>query len=303
METKQKRSRRPAQAAQTGKRRTAPASQQRKASDDVVFMPAKPFNRSRLILQLATVVAVVLALMLGISVFFKVDTDKIVVSGTNKYTAWDVANSAGLKDGENLLMFSRARVAGRIKKDLKYVRDVRIGIKLPDTVYIDIVEVEVTYAAAARDGSWWLLSSEGRVIKRVEAETADQNTKILGVQLEEPKAGEMAKAYQQPQTATDASGVPIPVTVTAAQRLRTAVEITAALENNGIIGSVASIDVNDMGDIQMWYGTQYQIELGDGQNLNTKIANLKAALDQYLEEHDSGVLDASDGKQVIYDPF
>ncbi len=268
----------------------------------MVYLPAKPFSRSRLILRLATVVAVVLALVLGLSVFFKVDTEKIVVSGTRQYTPWDVASNSGLQDGENLLMISRARIVGRIRKNLKYVRDVRVGIKLPDTVYIDIVEVDVTYAAKGVDGSWWLLSSEGRVIESVDEADADQHTKVLGVQLENPKAGEMAVAYQAPQTATDASGVPVPITVTEAQRLQTAVDIMGFLEKNGIIGEAASIDVNDLSRIQLWYGKQYQVEMGDSKNLSVKIANLKGALDQYLKTHDSGVLDVSDGKQVIYDP-
>ncbi len=306
MNTKQKKTRRPGAGPSAGRRvRINAVPQKKKPASDVVYLPAKPFSRSRLILGLAIVIAVVLAVVMCLSLFFYVDREKIVVSGTNKYTPWEIAESSGLQDGENLLMFSRARAAGNIKKALKYVRDVRIGIKLPDTVYIDIVEVDVTYSATATDGTCWLLSSEGRVIEPAEGEQADLHTKILGVQLQDPAAGEMAVAYQEPQTVTDASGVPVPITVTAAQRLQTAVDIMGFLEKNGIIGEAASIDVNDMGDIQMWYGQQYQVELGDSQNLSMKIAIFKGALDDpnALKAHDSGVLDISDGKQIIYNPF
>ena len=37
---------------------------------DVVYLPPKPFSRNRLILQLATVAAVVIALVLCLSLFF-----------------------------------------------------------------------------------------------------------------------------------------------------------------------------------------------------------------------------------------
>lgn len=274
-----------------------------KSTKDIVYLPPKPFSRNRLMLHLATVAAVVLALVLGLSVFFKVDSDKITVSGAEKYTAWNIAQASGIQNGDNLLTFNRAKAAGKIKKALKYVKDVRIGIKLPDTVHIDIVEVSVTYAVKAQNGIWWLVSSEGRVIEKADESKIDTYTKVLGVQLEGPKEGEQAVAYQEPQTATDPEGNLVPVTVTAAERLSTALDVMGYLEKNGIIGQVASIDVNDIGGIQLWYGKQYQIELGDKKDLSLKIASLKSALDAYLKDHDSGVLDITDPPKVVYMSF
>lgn len=310
METKQKKTapprgtRKPAAQAPRG-RRTAQKQKEKtvKATPDVVYLPPKTFNRNRLVLHLATVAAVVLALVLGLSVFFKVDADKITVSGTNKYTAWDIAKASGISDGDNLITFSRARAAGSIKKALRYVKDVRIGIKLPDTVYIDIVEVSVTYAVKSVAGQWWLVSSEGRVIEKADASKIDGYTKILGVQLDKVKEGEQAVAYQEPQTATDAEGQLIPVTVTAADRLSTAIDIMGFLERNGIIGEVASIDVNDLGNLQLWYGKQFQVNLGSTSDLLRKISKFKATLDQYMGAHDSGILDITDPEQVIYSAF
>ena len=182
------------------------------------------------------------------------------------------------------------------------MKDVRIGIKLPDTVYIEIVEVSVTYAVKSVDGQWWLISSEGRVVEKA-ADKLDGYTKILGVQLQNAKAGEQAVAYEEPQTATDAEGQPVPVTVTGADRLRTAIDITGFLERNSILGEVASIDVNDLGSIQLWYGKQFQVMLGDQKDLSLKISSLKSALDQYLQTHDSGMLDIKEPPNVIYTAF
>ncbi len=272
-------------------------------SPDVVYLAPKPFNRNRLVLQLATVAAVVVAFVLGLSVFFKVDADKIIVSGANKYTAWDVAQASGIEDGANLLTFSRARATGKIQDTLKYVKNVQIRIKLPDTVIIVIEEVAVTYAAKATDGQWWLLSAEGKVIESVTEEKATATTKILGIQLENPKAGQQAVAMQPPQTQTDAEGNLVPVTITAAQQLATALDIAGFLEKNRIIGEIASIDVNDLGAIQLWYGKQFQVDLGNNKDLLMKISRLKAALDQYLKVHDAGILDISDSSKVLYSSF
>ena len=81
------------------------------------------------------------------------------------------------------------------------------------------------------------------------------------------------------------------------------------LENNGIIGNMTSIDVSNMNDLQMWYGTRFQVILGDTTDLSFKIASMKSALSQ-MGDYQSGVLDVSftvdtgTGKnEVIYTPF
>ena len=79
METKQKKSppaRKPAAKAAakpTAPKSRTPKKEEPKISADVVYLPPRPFNRSRLALHLVTVIAVVLAIVLGLSVFFKVE--------------------------------------------------------------------------------------------------------------------------------------------------------------------------------------------------------------------------------------
>lgn len=290
------------------RRRSADSSQPKtqqpqRTAPEVVYLPPKPFNRNRLLLRLVTVVAVVIALVLGMSVFFKVD--QIEVSGCSKYTPWDISQASGIQVGDNLLSFGQAKAAGRITTALPYVWKARIGIKLPDTVTIYIEEIEVTYAIKAQDESWWLVSSGGKVIEKAAEGAQEGYTKILGVQLQDPQVSAQAVAKQTSSTQTDPQGDPVPVAVTQAQRLKTALDIAAYLEANGIIGKAASVDVNDLGDIQLWYGQQYQVKLGDDAQLSYKISCLKSTVEG-LKDHDSGVLDISfttRPDQVIYTPF
>ncbi len=270
-------------------------------SPEVVYLPPKPFSRNRLLLHLATIAAVVVALVLGLSVFFKVDAEKITVSGTDKYTAWDVAQASGIEDGASLLTFSRDRAVNRILDKLKYVRQVRIGIKLPDTVHIEIVEIAVTYAVEAADGSWWMVSSDGKVIEPVSQDHGESYTKIYGLQIENPKAGQQAVACQPPQTETDGEGNLVPVTVTAAQKLSIALDITGYLERNSVIGGVASIDVSNAGDLQLWYGDRFHVLLGDKSDLATKVCLMKNYLDG-LKPYEKGILYLSDIGHYYYDP-
>jgi len=268
-------------------------------SADVVYLSPKPFNRNRLVLRLVTVVAVVLAVVLGLSVFFKVEV--IEVSGFDKYTVLEVQDASGIKEGDHLLTFGRTKAAGKIISALPYVKTARIGIKLPNTVKIEIEEVDVTYALKASDGSWWLMSAAGKIVEQVADPENIRHTKILGVQLESPKIGEQAIAWQDPVPPTDENGNPIPVTVTAAERLNAVISIAGFLEQNRIIGKMASIDVNYLLDIQLWYGNQYQILLGSTEQLGVKIATMKAALSQV--SYDEGILDIRDPGNILFKEF
>ncbi|MGN0999853.1 MAG: cell division protein FtsQ/DivIB [Faecousia sp.] len=269
---------------------------------DIVYLPPKPFSRNRLLLRLATVAAVVVALLVGISIFFKVD--KVVVSGTDKYTAWEVSQAADIM-GENLLTFSRAKAYGKIQVALPYVQKVRFGIKMPDTVNIYIEEIEVTYAIADQSGSWWLISSGGKVLEKAAVGSEEGYTKLLGVQLSNPVVGQQAVALEPEPQEVGEKGETVPVTITQAHRLQTVLDLVDYLEQYGILGKAFSVDVTNMGDIQLWYEHRFQVKLGDESQLGYKIKMLKSYIDS-SGKYDGGILDISFSQQenkIVYSPF
>lgn len=282
------------------KRRSA---ESKKTRQDVVYTQAKAFNRKRFILQLVTVVAVVLALLFGMSLFFKADEDKILISGEvvnenkilisgeGKYSFDQIKEASGIRGGENLLTLNEGRISANILKKLPYVKEVQVRKKLPDTVVIHITELEVTYAAADQNGGWWLLSAEGRVVETCPAAEAEDHTRILGVTLQNPVVGEKAAAYETPVT-PDENGATVPTTVFASEKLSMALQVIQHLEANGFIGTITKVDVSDLGDVQMWYGSRFQILLGDGSDLPRKIGAISQTLKQ-MDDHTTGILDAT----------
>ena len=280
--------------ARTAQQRSAQRRREQvKPSPEVVYTQPDPFNRKRFVLHLVTVAAVVLALVFGMSIFFKVDADKITVSGTNKYTAWQVREASGIQDGENLLSLSDAKISGRIIAALPYVKQARVGIKLPDTVMIEIVEMQVVYSVEAEDGSWWLMSADGVLVEKTNSAEAGEHTKVLGVKLASPEVGKKAVAVEPVPTETAEDGTLIPVTVLGSERLDAAVSILQYLEENSVLGQAASVDVSDMTRLEVWYGKQYQVNLGDTTQLKYKISLMKSAIDQMGDYHESGELDVS----------
>ena len=263
----------------------------------------QPFNRDRLIVQLITVTAVVLAIVMGLSVFFRVET--ITVTGADTYSAWAVREASGISEGDKLLTFSKIRAASQIMANLPYVKGVRIGIKLPDTVNIMIEEESVVYAIKSSDGQWWMMDSDGRVVEQANNAKAATATQVLGVTLEAPTVNEKGVATEMTPSETNELGELIPVSTTGAQRLTAALQILKALENNDIVGEAASVDVTSTEDIILWYGTRYQVNLGDTSRLDYKVDCMNDAILQ-MSDYQSGVLDISFTiwpNQVGYTPF
>ncbi len=286
-------------------------SKPRRPMQPVVYTQPKVFNRSRLIVQLMTIVAMVLAVVLCLSIFFRVEV--VTVSGNKAYTTWDIMEASGIKEGDRLLTFSKARACAKIKAEKAYVDTVRIGIKLPNTVNIVIEEIDVVYAIQDQDGIWWLMTSGGKIMKQTDAAGASEYTKVLGVKLSSPEADQQAVAYQNQEDSTyptedlpeGETQMPTPIIVTEQQKLNTALEILQSLELNEIVGEAASVDVFDLSRIELWYGTRYQVNLGDINNMEYKIACLKGAVNK-LSDYDSGELDISFTTwpdKVTYTPF
>jgi cell division protein FtsQ len=278
----------------------------------VVYTQPKVFNRNRFAVQLLAIAASVLAVVLCLSIFFRVET--ITVSGANAYSVWDICEASGIQEGDYLLTFGKARACAKIKAELPYVDTVRIGIKLPDTVNIVIEEIDVVYSIQDQDGIWWLITSEGRVLEQTDAAGASAYTKVLGVKIHEPEPEKQAVAFQNRGEDTSATEetqpegetqLPTPLIVTEQQKLMAALDILQALELNEVVGEAASVDVADLTRIWLWYGTRYQVNLGDVNNMDYKIACLKGAVNK-LSDYDSGELDISFTTwpdKVTYTPF
>lgn len=301
---KQRQARREAEAEKRRRR------QSRFNTPAVIYTQPAAFNRDKLIVQLISVLSVVIAMMIGLSVFFKVG--RITVSGAETYQPWTIVENSGISKGDNLLTFSRAKAVSQILANCPYVKDVRIGIKLPDTVNIEIVESDVVYAIKDEQGTWWLMNSDAKVSEMINGSRASNYTQVLGVTLSSPKIGETGVATEIQTEQTDpteevAGTMPTvaAIVISGAQRLNTAKEILKALEDNDIVGEAASVNVTDVDNIELWYGSRYQVELGDSNNLTYKIACMYDAILQ-MSDYETGVLDVSFNTwtdQVAYTPF
>lgn len=324
METKDRSKRpRPTHRVVPQKKRT-PRKERKLEDSDVIYTPPKAFKRGQFLMHLASVAAIVLAVVLGMSIFFKVEN--VTVSGCNKYTAWEVSEASGVEIGSNLMTISRAQISGNIISNLPYADTVRVGIILPDTVNIVITELDSVFAVEDASGNWWLMNDQGKIVEQTNSITAKDFTQVLGVRVDVPEVGQQAMAYEVGVTAipvtgsneelgeteetTEATTLPentptLSVGTTEAERLQTALTVLQQLGRSSICGQIDSVDVSKLQTIELWYDERFQINLGDITQLEYKINALKATVDQ-MELYESGHLDISFTNwtdKVGYTPF
>lgn len=317
MDTKEKR-RRATGRTKTARRGAVKARQpQRTPSEavpEVVYTPPKLLSRGKFALKLLSMAAVVLAVLMGLSVFFRVET--IMVSGAESYTPWMIREASGIEEGESLLQISEPKIASRIIERLPYVDEVKVNVTLPGTVNIAVTELQVAYAIQSGDGSWWLISSAGRVVEKTAS--AGSFTRIQGLKLQDPKPESQVQAWVQPSVpettepegSTDPTGETVPVNPApleeqriADETLATVLTLLGELEKNRIIGEVSIIDVTDPGDIRLEFGQRMVVRLGGSERMSYKVAYMATALEQ-LGDSAGGELDLTleYSEEALYTP-
>ena len=265
------------------KRQTAKAERR---DQEVVYTPPAPINRRQLILMVASIVAVAVAIFLGLSVFFRVDAMEFRVQGNRMYSADTIWKASNIKDGDSLIGFGKARAASSIMQQLPFVKSVRIQITLPDTVTVFVEELTVYLAAQDTQGQWWFISTEGKVLEKTNAIDAAKWTLLQGIRLESPVAGQMAKAAGNGSEGS-------PVAQTNAEKLKTALDIAIALEDEEILDSISNIDATHPNDISFWYTDRLLVKLGNIEQISEKIVLVHSTIKTQLGIRDAGILHVS----------
>lgn len=256
----------------------------------VIYTAPKPLRRGRFLWKLASMAAVVAAVFLGLSVFFRVDT--ITVAGADKYTPWMIRQAAGIETGDALLGIREAKVASRIISGLPYIDEVKVGVRLPGTVEIQVTELQVTYSIEDENGAWWLISSAGRAVEQVTMQTAQGYTRVEGVVIRTPQPGQQIQAMPG-QFVDPGDGSTVPQDQSDAdQQLEALVTVLTSLESHRIIGQIARVDVTDLNAIRLEYPHLLTVLLGSSERMDYKIGYLAAAVEQ-LDGNQSGELDLS----------
>lgn len=221
--------------------------------------------------KLLVMLAVVACVLLGVTIFFRVQT--VDVQGNAIYSAKQVTEASGLQKGDNLLLINRASVAGKVKAQLPFVRDVSVGLLLPDTVVVKVEESQLVCQVSAGPGSQWFVNGEGRILGSSLEGFNGQIVELRGATVDNPKVGDAAQPAEGYESALNA-----------------ALSIVRYMEGTGLIEKVTVVNVEKPYDIELLCGDQYQILLGGSDELEYKIQYLQVVLEG-LDPYQAGTID------------
>lgn len=229
--------------------------------------------------RLLIMAAVVAALALSMIIFFRVRN--VEVRGNLFYSAEEISAATAIADGDNLLTISRGQVAGSVMAQLPYIESVQVTRRLPDTVIVTVTEFDTTYAVPDAAGTWYLMTSTGKLTEQVPELEAKAHIQVENLVLKDPAVGEQAVPSAD-EGKEDA----------ARRRLETLLKLLKEIEAAGLVREVSSVNVMTTSSLSLWYGDRFQVELGDSSELAYKLEYLKLIIAEQ-KDYTTGTIDLS----------
>ncbi len=108
-------------------------------------------NRGRFgpLFKLLCVIAVIVALTVGATVFFRVE--QVTVTGNRRYTQEEIIAASGIELDDNLYSLNKVRIDRNIRTTLPYIGELTINRALPSTIVITVTEWEAVAQVTVPD--------------------------------------------------------------------------------------------------------------------------------------------------------
>lgn len=239
-------------------------------------MPKKRSTRRRRrrgslgrLLRPLSVVLAAAAIVAALTLFFKVD--KIEVTGSNRYQPEEIIAASGVKQGDNLILLDRNRVAQRLYKELPYITEVKVNPSLPDTLLLEVTESQAI-AAIQGAGAYWLLNARGKLVELADESTAADYLRITGLEAVSPALGQVLALSEE---------API-----SRERL---CELLEVLEKRGMLARADGLDLSSPDILVLGYDGRFQVEIFYDADFDFKLHCLQEAVG-LLEPNERGVI-------------
>ena len=216
----------------------------------------KKKNRRMLIIISALLIA--LALYLIAVVFFRIAL--IEVEGTDVYTVAQIAEAAGVKNGDKLLSLDKSKISENVRGKLTGIESVKVKITLPNKLTLVVSEGSPKYAFESGDKLYYL--SENFVALGSELSVSENDTvyNLQPNQIKKYVSGEKVAFYDKDWE----------------QIIR---DLTKSLEFCGLSEKVTLIETSDKFNIVVRYDGRIKIALGEFEYIDEKLEFAKSTID------------------------
>ena len=254
-------------------------------------------GRSRLgkVIQFLFVVALLVAMTVGATVFFQVE--QVEVSGNARYTQEEIVACTGIKVGDNLFRMNKFAIQDHVKEEMPYIEDILIRRKLPSTITVAVTEWDAV-ARILPNGDWVAPEVE-------EGESAPEATDVgwlisVGGKLLEQASAEDARMEIAGLTALDArEGIQVCVPEEEQGRLDAAVKLLEELERRGMLGDVSKMNVGSTSIVVEYLG-RYDVKLPLEGDFAYKLESLLAAVTDQEGKRGTDIVGTFDLTQKNY---
>lgn len=247
--------------------------------------------------RILIMLGILLALILSMIIFFRVRDIEVQtmrkgvdVSGNSYYTASQIIEASGLEEGDNLLLISRADIAGNIMAKCPYVSAVRVVRQLPNAVQIIVEEYDATYAVRDSQGEYYLITAGGKVTAKVDEVMASEHIRIRDLTIRTPKLGDAAKIM-----------APNGQEVAAQGQMDALKLLLQQIEEQDLLNEITEVSVPNSFDLSMEYSDRFTVKIGDASELKYKINYLKSVIEEQ-KPYSTGTIDlsqAAEGKVSV----
>ncbi|MBE6956866.1 MAG: FtsQ-type POTRA domain-containing protein [Ruminococcaceae bacterium] len=227
----------------------------------------KKRGRFGFLYKVLSVIALVAAVLMGATVFFRVEQVEII--GNVRYSAAQIEQASGVEQGDNLYRMNKYDVAAQIRRKLPYVESVNIRRRLPDTLVITVNECQAAAQLRSGDGGW-LISSSGKVLDWSDTPHA---LRVDGVTPVLPEGGTTLVTKPAQQARADSL-----------------IALLQALEQSGTLTRVTHLDLTGISCIRMKLDDRFTVKLPAKGDFPYLLAVMDKAIES-LEPYERGTLD------------
>lgn len=199
------------------------------------------------------------------------------------YAAEDVFRAIPVRKNQFIFTINDAEIERRLRARFPYIQDVEVELSLPDTAHLIFTEDSARFYTKIYD-EYFVISESMRVLARY------NNTDSLDPGLREITLPPVSYAV-----------VGHALRFFDGSYLSFLSSFLDTMEQSDVYRGVASMNLSNRFDVILNYEDRLQIELGDVENLETRLLFVHSTIEA-LDADDRGTLHIIDNKQAIFSP-
>jgi len=232
-------------------------------------------KRRNPIISILSVLIICGALLLGISVFFKISV--IRAQGSARYSQEQVISASGIEIGDNLFFVNKFDAISKIFKSLPYIDEATISRDLPNVLVINVTDAAAAAFVQSGD-SYWLMDKSCKLLEKVGSDGI-KGVRVIGLSPIQPVAGQKLEAGEAEKP-----------------KVQYVESVLGELSERDKLSEVTYVDITDAGDLIFDYKARFKVKLGKNENLSDKFSLLDNSIG-YLSPVATGTIDLTGSKE------